>query len=307
MRVVDNTNLTEPFASWAARPVAATSGDDANALTIDVEDYFQVEAFSPVIHRNAWDGRECRIERNIDLILQMLAESKARGTFFTLGWVAERYPAMVRRIVAHGHELASHGLAHHRADKQSREEFFGDVREAKRILEDVGGVAVKGYRAASFSITPLNLWAFDALIEAGYSYSSSTYPIRHDLYGMPDAPRFAFYPLASSGFMEVPVTSVRRFGANWPCGGGGYFRLLPYWLSHHNLRSVKLRDRQPCIFYFHPWEIDPDQPSIRGAPLKARLRHYTNINKMQSRLKRLLRDFSWNRLDRVFPVAMVKV
>jgi polysaccharide deacetylase family protein (PEP-CTERM system associated) len=290
-------------AEWAKRPVKSIATARANALTIDVEDYFQVEAFAGLIDRGHWDRQECRIERNVERILELLADAGVHGTFFTLGWVAQRYPLTVRKIVSSGHELASHGLSHHRADRQSRAEFLNDVIEAKSILEDVGGVAVKGYRAASFSITPRNLWAFDALDQAGYKYSSSTYPIRHDLYGMPDAPRFAFYPSVNSHFMEIPVTSVERFGINWPCGGGGYFRLLPYWLSAHNLRSVQRRDKQPCIFYFHPWELDPDQPRVLGAPLKARLRHYTNIERMQSRLKKLLRDFSWKRLDQIYPAV----
>ena len=292
---------TENIADWAKRPVAMRDAG-ANALTIDVEDYFQVEAFFGVVDRSCWDRQECRIERNVDRILELLAEAGAQGTFFTLGWVAKRYPSTVRRIVSSGHELASHGLSHHRADGQSRSEFLNDVTEAKAILEDTGGVSVRGYRAASFSIMPSNLWAFEALEQAGYQYSSSVYPIRHDLYGIPLAPRFAFHPSSSSDFMEIPVTSVRRFGANWPCGGGGYFRLLPYWLSAHNMRTVRRRDRQPCIFYFHPWEIDPDQPRIQGVPLKARLRHYTNLDKMQSRLKRLLSDFSWKRLDQIYPM-----
>ena len=295
------------IAEWARRPVKNIDAVRANALTIDVEDYFQVEAFSGFIDRSQWDRLECRIERNVDRILELLAGAGAQGTFFTLGWVAQRYPQTVRRIVAGGHELASHGLSHHRADRQSRAEFLNDVGQAKTILEDTGGVAVRGYRAASFSITPRNLWAFDALEQAGYQYSSSLYPIRHDLYGMPHAPRFAFYPLAASRFMEIPVTAVNRFGVNWPCGGGGYFRLLPYWLSAHNMRSVRRRDKQPCIFYFHPWEIDPDQPRIQGAPLKSRLRHYTNLSQMQGRLKRLLSDFSWKRLDHIYPMLPAEV
>jgi polysaccharide deacetylase family protein (PEP-CTERM system associated) len=293
-------------ADWARRPVSELVLD-ANALTVDVEDYFQVEAFSGVVDRDRWSERECRIERNVDRILEMFANAGVHGTFFTLGWIATRYPSTVRKIVAGGHELASHGLAHHRADKQSTAEFLRDVAAAKNILEDTTGVAVNGYRAASFSIAGGNLWAFDALEEAGYRYSSSLYPIRHDFYGMPEAPRFAFYPLPESDFIEIPVTTARRFGANWPCGGGGYFRLLPYWLSAHNMRSVKRRDGQPCVFYFHPWEIDPGQPRVLGARLKARMRHYTNIGRMQARLERLLKDFRWKRLDEIFPVAASRV
>jgi polysaccharide deacetylase family protein (PEP-CTERM system associated) len=289
-------------ADWAKRPVGELT-PDANALTVDVEDYFQVEAFAGVVDRERWGEQECRIERNVDRILEMFANAGVHGTFFTLGWIATRYPSTIRKIVAGGHELASHGLSHHRADAQSRVEFLRDVAAAKKILEDTGGVTVKGYRAASFSIAGGNLWAFDALEEAGYRYSSSLYPIRHDSYGMPEAPRFAFYPFASREFMEIPVTTARRFGANWPCGGGGYFRLLPYWLSVQNMRSVKQRDGKPCVFYFHPWEIDPGQPRVPGARLKSRLRHYTNIDRMQARLERLLKDFQWKRLDEIYPVT----
>ena len=293
----------DPVAGWATRPVANISGGGANAMTVDVEDYFQVEAFFKHVHRDGWDNRECRVERNVDRILEMFGEAKITATFFTLGWVAERYPSLIRRIVGAGHELASHGLAHHRADSQSPAEFCADIARAKAMLEEVGGVAVNGYRAASFSVTRRNLWALDALEEAGYRYSSSTYPIRHDLYGIPEAPRFAFYPIAGHQFMEIPVTSVNRMGANWPCGGGGYFRLLPYWLSTLNLKRVRARDKQPLMFYFHPWEIDAEQPRIAGTSFKTRLRHYTNLHKMQDRLQRLLGDFIWKRVDQVYPIA----
>jgi polysaccharide deacetylase family protein (PEP-CTERM system associated) len=294
--------ISDPIAAWSARPVGRDPGVSANAMTVDVEDYFQVEAFSRHIDRKEWDHRECRIERNTDRILEMFGKAGVHGTFFMLGWAAERFPSLVRRIVAGGHELASHGLSHVRADQQSRREFAADVSRARAILEDTGGVAVKGYRAASFSITRSNLWFFDALQEAGYRYSSSVYPIQHDLYGIPEAPRFAFYPLESREFVEIPVTSVRRMGANWPCGGGGYFRLLPYWFSAMNMRAVMRREKQPCVFYFHPWEIDAGQPRISGTPLKTRIRHYTNLGKTEGRLRRLLNDFRWTRLDRLYPV-----
>lgn len=296
-------HASDPVASWATRPAMTGTSASANAMTVDVEDYFQVEAFFKHVGRGDWDRHECRVERNVERVLEMFAEAKITGTFFTLGWVAERYPRLIRRIVEQGHELASHGLAHHRADSQTRAEFSEDVARAKSLLEDIGGVAVKGYRAASFSITRRNLWALDALEEAGYRYSSSTYPIRHDLYGIPEAPRFAFYPIAGRDFIEIPVTSVQRWGANWPCGGGGYFRLLPYWVSRLNMQSVRRRDGQPCMFYFHPWEIDAEQPRINGAGLKTRVRHYTNLDKMQHRLKRLLREFHWKRIDQVYPIA----
>ena len=243
------------------------------------------------------------MELNTDRILELFNRMGVKATFFALAWVAERYPALIRRIVAGGHELASHGLAHYRADGQSPMEFGRDIKRAKAILEDAGGVPVKGYRAASFSIMRDNLWAHDVLEEAGYSYSSSINPIRHDLYGIPEAPRIAFYPLEGRKFIEIHVTAVRRFGTNWPCGGGGFFRLFPYWLSSLNLRAVIRRDRQPCMFYFHPWEIDPEQPHVTGAPLKTQIRHYTNLKKMERRLTRLLREFTWDRVDRIYPVV----
>ncbi|MQM31514.1 MAG: polysaccharide deacetylase family protein, partial [Candidatus Accumulibacter phosphatis] len=224
-----------------------------NALTIDVEDYFQVSALAPYIPREQWDSRECRVERNVERILLMLDEGRTRATFFTLGWVAERYPQLVRRIVAGGHELASHGYGHQRASDLSEAEFSADISSAKKLLEDISGEEVKGYRAPSFSIGEANLWAFDCLARAGYRYSSSIYPIRHDHYGMPNAPRFAHQ--VRDGLLELPVTTLRYFDRNWPASGGGYFRLLPYALSRWLLRKVNQRDQQPAIFYFHPWEI----------------------------------------------------
>jgi len=269
-----------------------------NALTIDVEDYFQVSAMAPYIARSEWDSRECRVERNVERILAMLEAADTRATFFTLGWVAERYPQLVRRIVAGGHELASHGHGHERASDLSRAAFSEDITRAKRILEDVGGVAVHGYRAPSFSIGEGNLWAFDCLAEAGYRYSSSIYPIAHDHYGMPDAPRFAHE--VRPGLTEVPVTTLRLGERNYPSSGGGYFRLMPYALSRWMIRRVNTQDRAPAIFYFHPWEIDAGQPRIPGIDAKTRFRHYVNIARMDAKLQALLRDFRWGRMDEVF-------
>jgi polysaccharide deacetylase family protein (PEP-CTERM system associated) len=271
-----------------------------NALTVDVEDYFQVSAFAPHIARDAWDRLPCRVEHNVDVTLAILDEHHAHATYFTLGWIAERYPGLVRRIVEQGHEIASHGYAHERATEQSREEFRQDITRAKRLLEDIGGVAVKGYRAPSFSIGRGNLWALECLSEAGYRYSSSVYPIRHDHYGMPEAPRFAFYPEGGGGLLELPVTTVRLFNRNLPAGGGGYFRLLPYSASRWCLKRVNTIDRQACIFYFHPWEIDPGQPRQKGISLKTRFRHYVNISSMERRIRALCRDFQWDRVDRLF-------
>jgi polysaccharide deacetylase family protein (PEP-CTERM system associated) len=270
----------------------------SNALTIDVEDYFQVSAFAPYIRRDEWDARECRVERNVDRILQMLASRQVKATFFTLGWVAERYPALVRRIVDGGHELASHGYGHERASDLSQQAFFQDVTRAKKLLEDIAGGEVRGYRAPSFSIGTQNLWAFDTLAQVGYTYSSSIYPIKHDHYGMPDSPRFAFK--LPSGLLEVPVSTLRMGSRNLPSSGGGYFRLLPYALSRWMLRRINEVDRESAIFYFHPWEIDAGQPRIAGIDLKTRFRHYVNIPRMESRLESLLGDFRWGRMDDIF-------
>jgi polysaccharide deacetylase family protein (PEP-CTERM system associated) len=207
---------------------------------------------------------------------------------------------MVRRIVAGGHELASHGYAHLRASDQDRAAFMKDIGSSKAILEDIGGQAVLGYRAPSFSIGHGNLWALDALSEAGYRYSSSIYPVRHDHYGMPDAPRFAWHPENAGGLLEVPITTVRMGARNLPAGGGGYFRLLPYSLSRWMMRRVNREDGQPAIFYFHPWEIDPGQPRPDGINLKTRFRHYVNLARMDGRIQALTRDFAWDRMDRIF-------
>lgn len=272
-----------------------------NALTIDVEDYFHAHALAPHLPRHAWDELPCRVERNIDRLLAVLHDVGAVATFFTLGWVAERYPLLVRRIVAAGHELASHGHAHHRATDQSPGEFRADVARAKAVLEDATGVAVIGYRAPSFSIGPQHRWAYECLAAAGYRYSSSIYPIRHDHYGAPDAPRFEHE--SHAGVVELPITTVRVLNRNWPAGGGGYFRLFPYEVTRWAIRRVNRIDARPAIFYFHPWEIDPDQPRVAGASARTRLRHYLNLARTEGRLRRLLGDFRWDRLDRVYGIA----
>ncbi len=270
-----------------------------NALTIDVEDYFQVSAFAPHIDRSDWGRLECRVERNVDRILQMLDERRIKATFFTLGWLAERHPAVVRAIARQGHEVASHGYGHERVSDLSRSSFLDDIRSAKAILEDLSGAPVTGYRAPSFSIGKSNLWAFDCLAESGYRYSSSIYPIRHDHYGMPDAPRFA-HRRSDSGLIEIPVTTLRVAGRNLPSSGGGYFRLLPYAVSRWMLRQVNAVDGEAAVFYFHPWEIDPEQPRIAGVGMKTRFRHYVNLSRTHARLSRLLADFDWGRMDEIF-------
>jgi polysaccharide deacetylase family protein (PEP-CTERM system associated) len=268
-----------------------------NAFTIDVEDYFQVSAFAPHIPRSEWPIRECRIERNVDSILAMLDEHGAKATFFTLGWIAERYPGVVRNIIRGGHELASHGYGHERASDQTPESFFADINVAKLILEDLSGTEVKGYRAPSFSIGENNLWAFECLEKAGYRYSSSIYPIRHDHYGMPNAPRHAH---AVGSLIEIPATTLRFLNRNWPASGGGYFRLMPYGLSRWMIERINRVDQLPAVFYFHPWELDVDQPRIAGISAKTRFRHYVNIHRMEARLHRLLADFAWGRMDHLF-------
>jgi polysaccharide deacetylase family protein (PEP-CTERM system associated) len=284
----------------AARPAPAPGERIRNAMTCDVEDYFQVSAFAPYIDRASWPSRECRVEANMDRILALFERTGVRATFFTLGWIAERYPNVVKRIVAGGHELASHGYGHLRASDQTRAEFDNDIRSSKALLEDLGGQAVLGYRAPSFSIGRDNLWALDALLEAGYRYSSSIYPVVHDHYGMPEAPRFAFYPNGTDGLLEVPITTVQMMGRKLPAGGGGYFRLLPYALSRWMMAKVNQDDRQPALFYFHPWEIDPGQPRPEGVGAKSRFRHYVNIERMENRIEALARDFAWDRMDRIF-------
>ena len=271
-----------------------------NAMTVDVEDYFQVSAFEPYIARDDWDRLPCRVEGNTQRVMDLFAREDVKATFFTLGWIAERYPRLVRTIVDAGHELACHGYAHVRATEQTPAQFREDVLRSKGLLEDIGGVAIKGYRAASYSIGAENLWALEILEEAGFVYSSSIYPVRHDLYGMPEAPRFCFHPENAPGLLEIPVTTVAIAGRKLPCGGGGYFRLLPYFVSKWGIRRVNQSDGRAGVFYFHPWEIDPDQPRQRHISLKTRIRHYLNLSHMERRLERLLKDFCWDTMDKVF-------
>lgn len=277
-----------------------TADAPVNAMTVDVEDYFQVSAFEPHIARTRWSEWPCRVERNMERILALFESRGVRATFFTLGWVAERYPQLVRRVADAGHEIASHGMAHVRVTQQEPAQFRADVSRAKALLEDVSGTPVNGYRAASYSIGRDNLWALDVLAESGYRYSSSIYPIRHDLYGMPEAPRFAFR-CKPDGILELPVTTCMLGGRKFPCGGGGFFRLYPYAVSRWAIRRVNRADEQPAIFYFHPWEIDPEQPRVGRVGVKTRVRHYLNLSRMEARIGRLLDDFRWGRMDEVFP------
>ncbi len=275
------------------------SSTPVNAMSIDVEDYFQVSALESRIGRERWSEWEIRVGTSTRRALEMFAEAGVKSTFFTLGWVAEQCPGLVREIVDQGHELASHGYEHKRATMQTQSEFREDIVRTKKLLEDMSGQAVRGYRAPSYSIGRDNLWAFDELASAGYEYSSSVYPIAHDLYGMPEAPRFAFR-VRDTGLLEIPVTTINWAGRNWPCGGGGFFRLLPYAMYRRGLARVNQADQQPGLFYFHPWEIDPDQPRVDGLSAKSRFRHYLNLSRMQPRLAQLLKDFQWDRMDNVF-------
>jgi polysaccharide deacetylase family protein (PEP-CTERM system associated) len=269
-------------------------------MTVDVEDYFQVSAFDRYISRADWDNLPCRVERNTEKILRLFSDNNAKATFFTLGWVAERYPNLIRLIIAEGHELACHGYSHVRANTQTPAEFRADVSRAKIVLEDIAGVRLKGYRAASYSIGANNLWALQVLEELGFDYSSSIYPVKHDLYGMPEADRFAFHPENAPRLLEIPISTVVFGNKKYPCGGGGFFRLLPYPVSRWAINRVNHVDQHPSVFYFHPWEIDPGQPTQSGIDVKTRFRHYFNLTRMESRLVKLLRDFTWDTMEKVF-------
>lgn len=271
-----------------------------NAMTVDVEDYFQVSAFEKIIKREQWDTLPQRVESNTHRVLDLFAQGGIKATFFTLGWVAERHPQLIQRMVSEGHELASHGYSHIRVTQQQPSQFREDIVRTKKMLEDIGGVAVRGYRAASYSIGSANLWALDELKGAGYDYSSSIYPVKHDLYGMPECSRFACYPRGQGSILEIPVTTVELLGKKLPAGGGGFFRLYPYPVSRWALQRVNRRDLEPALFYFHPWEIDPGQPRQHNIPLKTRVRHYLNLGRMETRLKALMQDFSWGRMDQIF-------
>lgn len=270
-----------------------------NAMTVDVEDYFQVSAFEATVSRDDWSDMPARLPRNIDHILGIFDDAGIRGTFFTLGWVCENHPRVVKAIAANGHEIASHGFEHSRVGTFTRARFRSDVEGTRKRLEDMTGTRVVGYRAPSFSIGPQTLWAHDVLAEAGYKYSSSVFPIRHDHYGLPGAPRFPF-KAGTSKILEIPMSSLTFAGRNWPCSGGGYFRLMPFAYSKWAISRINNVDQMPAVFYFHPWEVDPGQPKVAGIPAKARFRHYVNLHKFETRLKGLLQAFRWDRMDRVF-------
>ncbi len=284
--------LTATRPESSLRP--ASGGDRTlNAMSIDIEDWFQVGAFEKVIARESWETLPSRVERNSDAALELFAQAGVKATFFTLGWVAARHPALIRRFADAGHELASHGWDHKRVFTFTPEQFRADIRRARAAIEDASGQHVEGYRAPSFSIDARNPWAHRVLAEEGYSYSSSVAPIAHDHYGWRDAPRFLFRPVAGADLVEMPVTTVEWAGRRMAAGGGGFFRMLPYAFSRWAVDRVNRIDGRPAAFYFHPWEIDPDQPRVGAAPLRSRVRHYSRLSAMRGKMLKLLGDFSW--------------
>lgn len=273
-----------------------TTGAVVNAMSVDVEDYFHANALSAAAPRGAWESFPSRVEANTHRLLDLFAGMGVRVTCFVLGWVADRHPALVHRIVADGHELASHGYGHRLIYSQSPAEFREDVRRSKHLLESLGGVEVRGYRAPSFSVVDRSQWALDVLIEEGFVYDASIFPIRHDTYGIPGAPRHPHVIARDAGqILEVPCSTARVAGTNLPVAGGGYFRLLPFAWTRWGIGRVNRREGRPVIFYLHPWEIDPAQPRLPvGA--RSRLRHYTNLGRTEARLRRLCGEFSFGRV-----------
>ena len=289
--------LTANLSEYPVASIPVETTRPTNGLSVDVEDWFQVGAFEDVIERDSWDNLGDRVERNCNEILQMFADADVKATFFTLGWVAKRHPDLIRRIAAQGHELASHGWDHVRVYRMERGEFARDLEMSRKAIEDAAGVQVTGYRAPSFSIDHRTPWAYMILAEQGFSYSSSVAPITHDHYGWRDAPRFAFKPLPWSDIIELPVTTAELGGKRMAVGGGGFFRVLPYAFSRWAIRQVNRREGRPAIFYFHPWEIDPTQPRVPNAPLKSKVRHYTNLDGIADKLRQLIGEFEWGRMD----------
>jgi polysaccharide deacetylase family protein (PEP-CTERM system associated) len=271
-----------------------------NAFTIDVEDYFQVAALAPAIPRESWPTREYRVEKNTERLLALLARRGVQGTFFVLGWVAERSPALVQRIAAAGHEIACHGYSHELVYRQTQTVFREETTRSKKFLEDLLGTAVAGYRAASFSITQQSLWALDVLIDLGFQYDSSVFPIRHDRYGIPGAAPEPGVLLAPSkrGLVEFPMSAASFMGVQVPVSGGGYFRILPYWVTRTGLRQINDTHQRPFTFYLHPWEVDPGQPRVQVGWF-SRFRHYTNLDRCEARLERLLTEFSFGPMRNV--------
>jgi polysaccharide deacetylase family protein (PEP-CTERM system associated) len=283
-----------------------------NMMSIDVEDYFHVSAFESISPPSSWTEFESRVAQNTDKILKILANFDIKATFFVLGWVARFSPCLVKKIAEMGHEIASHGYGHQRVPTQTRQEFREDVRQSKSLLEDLIGKEVKGYRAPSYSICLNSLWAFDELVEAGYSYDSSVFPVKHDFYGIPDWPRFPFSLQRIEGswapgcsqnlnceIIEVPISTLNKGGRNIPIAGGGYFRLYPYAMTRMGLNQINNQEQRPFVFYIHPWEFDPDQPRMKNAGMKSRFRHYLNLHKTEGRFTRLIQDFKFSTIDDV--------
>lgn len=270
-------------------------------MTVDVEDYFQVSGFERQVPRSTWPAYESRVVANTERLLDIFDRAQVRGTFFILGWVAERFPGLVAQIASAGHELASHGYAHQLVYSLSADEFRADLRHAREAIESAAGGhgRVLGYRAPSFSITNASLWALDVLLEEGYQFDASVYPIHHDRYGIPDWPRHPHRVSRAQGALwEVPGSTTRLAGTNLPIAGGGYFRLLPYWWTQRGIRQLNTTEKRPAIFYLHPWEIDPGQPRISTGRL-TQIRHYTNLDKTEARLRRLLDDFQFGTVSDV--------
>lgn len=271
-----------------------------NAMTVDVEDFFHVSAFDKIIKPSDWDDYQPRVDANTRRLLDVFARHGVKSTFFVLGWVAERYPELIKEIHAQGHEIASHGYSHRRAYEQTPEEFKADVLRSRDHLQDLLGESITGYRAPSFSIGYSNEWAFEVLAELGFRYSSSTYPVKHDLYGTPDWPRFAY--MRPENIIEIPIPTLRIAGKQVPIGGGGYFRLYPYGLTRHLVRKYLEKEKQPYSFYFHPWEIDAEQPRLKQASAKSKFRHYVNLKHTETKLERMLEDFNWSTMKDVYGV-----
>ncbi|GAB5488667.1 MAG: DUF3473 domain-containing protein [Parasphingorhabdus sp.] len=275
-----------------------------NAMSVDIEDWFQVGAFETVIDRDDWDNLEHRVERNTDAVLALFSDEEIKATFFILGWVAERYPALMQRIVREGHEIASHGYDHARVYTLSPEEFRKDLEHSRKLLEDSSGEAVIGYRAPSFSIDQRTPWAHEILAEQGFKYSSSVAPIMHDHYGWAGSPRFSWKPVDGSELIELPVTTVKIGNRTLAAGGGGFFRLLPYAFYDWAISKMQREEGRSAIFYFHPWEIDPEQPRVETAPLKSKLRHYSRLSSMEKKLRRAARNHNWSRIDELAAIEL---
>lgn len=281
--------------------MAARIDTRINAMTVDVEDYFQVSAFEDVLCASKWDSIELRVEKNTHRLLDLFAEHQVKSTFFTLAWVAQRCPNLIQRIVAEGHELASHGVAHKRLTSMTQEEAREDIETSKAILEEIAGIRVVGYRAPSFSVNENNQWVYQLLVEAGFQYSSSTYPIAHDLYGVPNWPRFKY--TRPEGIIELPIPTIVNKGTNVGIGGGGYFRLYPYWLSKRRIDTYLKQNDAPYSFYFHPWEIDAEQPVIKQASFKSKVRHYINLKRMEGKLIQLIGDYKWSTMQEAYGIS----